>query len=422
MQRFKMRILQINKYHYVRGGADSVYFNTSELLKKKGHEVLNFAMKFSENYDSSEQSYFAKNEDFNDKGFVGKITSVPKFFYNREAEDKLEMLILNNRPDVAHLHIFYGSLTSSILKTLKKHRIPAVVSIHDYKIVCPAYLFLDGKNELCEKCQGKKYYSAVVNKCVKKSILFSTIFALEAYYRDSLYPVHKMFDRLIFVSKFAAEIHNKYKPELRNISRQLYNFDPALGNILPNHYKGEYFLYIGRLSKEKGLNTLIEAFNKLAHLRLLVVGTGDELTKVRAEAGKNTEFLGFKSGAELKSLVGNSSFVIVPSEWYENNPMAIIESYSLGKPVIASNIGGIPEIVEEGITGFGFRAGDVSELRRVIIRANSLSTIEYANISKGALNFANKKFHEEVHYRELLNIYEEAVSSHSYGTGGHLHH
>jgi len=406
-----MKILQINKYHYVRGGSDSVYFNTSKLLKEYGHEVIHFAMEFKENETSQQSEYFAVNEDFTEKSAIKKATSLPAFFYNHDAEIKLKALIIKERPDIAHLHIFYGSLTSSILKVLKNQKIPIVVSVHDYKFVCPAYLFLNGENKICEKCAGQNYYQAIQNKCIKGSYLFSTIFSLEAYFRDAFYPLNKMFSKLIFVSNFAANKHIQYKPELNEISTHLYNFDPTIDNQIPNHNKGKYFLYAGRLSKEKGLTTLINAFTQLPNLKLKVVGSGAELPSLMKIAGNNVEFLGFKKNHELRKIISDSSYIVVPSEWYENNPMSIIESYSQGKPVIASKIGGIPEIIEDKRTGYLFTPGDISALVDVIRRADQIKESEYREMSKYASDYAKRNFHPQVHYNQLISIYRQAIAN-----------
>ena len=406
-----MKILQINKYHYIRGGSDSVYFNTTNLLQEFGHEVVHFAMDFNENDPSTESQYFASNNDFAQQSTLEKIHNLPSFFYNKDAEKKLEKLLKTQKPDIAHLHIFYGSLTSSILKILKRYNVPIVVSVHDYKFVCPAYLFLNGKNEICEKCEGKKYHNAVLNKCVKGSSLFSTVFALEAYYRDLKYPLHKMFDKLLFVSKFSEFIHNKYKPELKDLSTHIYNFDPILKSKVANDNKGEYFLYAGRLSKEKGLKTLINAFNQLPNLKLKIAGTGDEAEMLKQIALPNIEFLGFKKGTELQSIIWNASYVVVPSEWYENNPMSVIEALTFGKPVIGANIGGIPEIVIQNKTGFLFNPGSIDELKATILKADQLDNDNYKSLSYSSRDFAEKNFSPNSHYEKLMQIYTEVITA-----------
>jgi glycosyltransferase involved in cell wall biosynthesis len=405
-----MKILQINKYHYLRGGSDTVYFNTGKLLMERGHSVLNFAMEYPENESSNEAEFFAENKDFVTLPLKKKVRNVPSFFYNKEAAIKLRILIRHERPDVAHLHIFYGSLTSSILQVLKEENIPAVVSVHDYKFICPAYLLLDGKNEVCERCKGHNFMMAVRHKCVKDSYLFSTFFALESYYRDRKFPLEKMFSKMIFVSRFSRDIHTKYKHELKKISTHLYNFDPNVLRKNPHQQKGEYFLYAGRLSKEKGLPTLLDAFADLSDVTLKVAGTGEHLSTLKNRASSNVEFVGFKKGDELKNLIAHASFILVPSEWYENNPMAIIEAYGLGKPVIAANIGGIPEIVEEDKTGFLFEAGNVKELKEKIIAASLIDSIKYIEMSRAAVEFAHEHFNPNSHYNRLIEIYKEVLT------------
>ena len=406
-----MKILQINKYHYIRGGSDSVYFNSGKLLVEKGHEVIYFAMNFEENVPCSEGNYFAENKDFTTLPLKKKISNLPSFFYNKNAEKNLLDLIETEKPNIAHLHIFYGSLTSSILKILKEKKIPVVVSVHDYKFICPSYILIDGQNKVCEDCKGKNYFNAIKKKCIKNSFVFSSIFALEAYYRDFFYPLDQMFNKLIFVSKFSAEIHNKYKSELKSITTHLYNFDPSLKLKKQNSKKGSYFLYAGRISREKGIKTLLKAFSSLPNINLKIAGTGEGMDEYKNLASSNVTFLGFQKGEQLREIIANASFIMVPSEWYENNPMAIIEAYSLGKPVIASNIGGIPEIVKDKTTGFLFESGNVEDLTKQISEANKISELEYKIMSDNAVLYANQEFSPDVHYQKLKDIYQEVLVS-----------
>jgi glycosyltransferase involved in cell wall biosynthesis len=408
-----MKILQINKYHYVRGGSDRVYFNTGELLTRNGHEVLYFAMDWLENYKSKDNLFFPKGMDFTKMDFTEKISNVSSFFFNKNAELKLNELLEKEKPDIAHLHIFYGSLSSSILKALKSHRVPIVVSIHDYKLICPSYLMLDGANSICDLCCTGNYYNSILKKCVKNSRLNSAIFALETYYRDFNFPILRMFDKLIFVSQFSKKLHLKYRPEWSGISTHLYNFNPVIVRDGKEQSAGNYFLYAGRISKEKGLSTLIDSFRLINNAQLRIVGTGDLVSTLSKEEYNNVMFLGYKNAKELREIIFNCSFVIVPSEWYENNPMAIIEAYSLGKPVIAARIGGISEIVIDGVTGFLFESGNSRNLEEVIRRSIALSRIEYLNMSNSAFSFAENNFSSEGHYSRLLDIYNEVLSSRS---------
>jgi len=168
------------------------------------------------------------------------------------------------------------------------------------------------------------------------------------------------------------------------------------------------------LSHEKGLQTLIGAFRQLPDLLLKIVGTGPEekvlIDYVLRNKIKNVEFTGFKTGDALKKLVSGASFVIVPSEWYENNPMTIIEAYSMGVPVIGANIGGIPEILPDGKTGFLFTSKDVESLKHAVARASQLNENDYKAMSNNALQFAADNFDEELYYRKLNDFYEKIIS------------
>jgi glycosyltransferase involved in cell wall biosynthesis len=179
--------------------------------------------------------------------------------------------------------------------------------------------------------------------------------------------------------------------------------------------KEKYFLFFGRLSYEKGVKTLLEAFKTLPQCKLKIVGTGpkeDELKAfVKCNDMKNVVFLGYKHGKELSDLVSNAYFAIVPSEWYENNPMTIIESYSAGTPVIGAKIGGIPEIVVEGKTGYQFKSGDSDELCAKIQMADHLQEEDYTALSQGTLDFATNNLSLESYYPKLISFYKKFVDS-----------
>lgn len=239
----------------------------------------------------------------------------------------------------------------------------------------------------------------------------SAVMAAEQYFRNAFFNPAKYIDGFLYVSNFARDIQEKYMPAVKNIPNiTLYNFSTSIAESPKTMPKEKYFLYFGRLSYEKGVRTLLEAFKDLPECKLKVVGTGpkeDGLKEfVRTYGMKNVEFLGYKRGKELKDLVANAYFVIVPSEWYENNPMTIIEAYSAGTPVIGARIGGIPEIVVEGETGYQFESGNSKGLREVVEKANSLSAENYMNYSAGAIKFAHDKLSLDNYYPRLSAFYE----------------
>jgi glycosyltransferase involved in cell wall biosynthesis len=405
-----MKILLINSYHYNKGGADAVYFNTAQLLKLHGHEVFYFSAKSPENIESQTDKYFTAGNDYRKLSIWKKITSISSFINNRDAYHKLVQLLDEIKPDISHIHLFLGGLSSSILLALKEKKIPVIHSVHDYRLICPAYLFLDGKNKLCEKCKDGLYLKCIWNKCSENSYSQSSILAFDAYFRKYIIKPVNYIDRFIFVSQFIKQKHIEFEYKFGQKAATLYNFNPGLESILPSDKKGSYFLFFGRISREKGILTLIEAAIR-AKIVLNIVGKGPLYDQLKDQNYNSIKFLGYKSGEELWLLIRNASFIIVPSEWYENNPMTIIEAYSFGKPVIGARIGGIPEIVKESKTGYLFDAGSVADLETKLRDADNISVDEYKEMSLKAREFADDNFSPEKHYDALITIYKEGIKN-----------
>lgn len=414
MNNSHLKILQINVFNYRKGGSEAVYFNTIELLKEKGHNVINFALQWPENYISTQSAYFPESKETR-KGVFKNINNLINYFYNFKAATKIEKLIRDEKPEIAHIHLIWGQITPSILPVLKKYHIPIVFSIHDYRIVCPAYTCKNGKGFICEKCGKNSFYYCVINKCAKGNYLLSTIMASEQYFRNALFNPSKYIDGLLYVSKFAKSIHEKYMPSLKmKKNLVLYNVINKI-NELPSYINNDkYYLYFGRLSYEKGIKTLIEAFKELPQCVLKIAGTGplnEELQEYKKKYKiNNIEFLGYKSGEELSNLIQNAHFVVVPSEWYENNPMTIIEAYAVGTPVIGASIGGIPEIISENKTGFLFKSGNLHELTKCIEKADNLHEQEYSRYSASAIEFAKKNFNRDSYYYTLWKFYMDLIT------------
>jgi len=294
------------------------------------------------------------------------------------------------------------------LDAFKENNIPIVHTVHDYRLICPAYLFFNGENEICEKCRNNMYYQCIVNKCSENSLSQSTILALDAYVRKWVKNPYKYIDSLIFVSNFALRKHLEFGLSQKIDSNVLYNFIPELSECKPNNKKGKYYLYFGRLSREKGIMTLLEAAKK-TNINLKILGTGPLQQIITSQKSNNIEILGYKKGNELIEIIKNASFIIVPSEWYENNPMSVIESYAYGKPVIGADIGGIPEIVEHNKTGYLFESGNIDALAEQIEIADNLSDKEYEVMSKNARQFADIHFNPENYIIELIKIYNKII-------------
>jgi glycosyltransferase involved in cell wall biosynthesis len=392
------------------GGAHKVYLETGNLLERYGHEVFYFSQKSEKNIYNKYSNYWPDEIEYRNVPLNKKIINSKYFLYNKSAYEKLLEFIDQVKPDLAHIHLFMGGLTVSILKALKEKNIPIVHTVHDYRLICPAYLLMDGKRKVCEKCKNGHYLHCTINRCSENNLTQSSILSIDAYYRKYFMNPMKYIDRYIFVSQFSLNKHKEFSPLFKNKTDVLYNFMPDIDAIKPSINRGNFFLFLGRLSREKGIQNLIKAAIS-ANAKLKIVGTGPLMDIVLNYRSDNIEYLGYKEGKDLWNFVQNASFIIVPSECYENNPLTVIEAYANGKPVIASEIGGIPEIIIEGQTGYLFKMGDVNELSKTIIKASQITQAQYEVMSINARNFAKRYFNEETHYNSLIEIYREAILS-----------
>lgn len=404
-----MKILLIDVYNYNKGGAETVCFNTGSLLEEHGHQVVYFTLKWAANNPSPYSKYFPESKESR-KGPMKQVKNLVNYFYHFEAAKKIEQLIQDEKPDLAHIHLIWGQITPSIFPMLKKYNIPILFTVHDYRIVCPAYTFRDGRGRVCEDCNGKSFYKCFTHTCCKGSKLMSAVMATEQYFRNAFFNPAKYIDGFVYVSNFAKSIHEKYMPSLKNAPNiTLYNFSTSITDKVKVLPEEKYFLFFGRLSYEKGVNTLLKAFMNLPDCKLKIVGTGpkeEDLKEFTRNSGmENVEFLGYKRGKELQDIVEKAFFVIVPSEWYENNPMTVIEAYSVGTPVIGAVIGGIPEIVVENETGFLFESGNSDDLKEKVLKAENLSNDEYSKLSAGTLKFARENLSEESYYTRIMAFF-----------------
>jgi len=404
-----MKILQVNNYHYLRGGAETVYFQTSEILEKQGHEVIHFSTQNKKNVSSKTSKYFIKERSYLNKSLLEKVKSSSGFVYSHESAKKIDQLIKEQKPDIAHLHIFFGQLSSSILKVLKKHKIPVVMTVHEYKMLCPTYLMIRTDGTICEKCADGNYISCIKYKCNKGNTVFSTLMATESFVRDEFIPYEKYIDEFIFVSKFIYNKHMEYKPLLKNKSRVIYN---AFGNTVKAYNNRMYFLYVGRLSKEKGILTLIKAMEKFPNKKLIIVGEGPQHKELQdyilLKDLKNIDLIGYKSGESLNNLYQHADFLFMPSEWYETFGMTILESFSFGKPVAISNIGGMPEVIKNESNGFVFEPANQASLENVIERIIGLSQETYNEMGLSCIKRV-KQFNIEKYYSELIDVYSGLI-------------
>lgn len=406
-----MKVLQINNVHYRRGGADAVYLNTAELLQQHGNEVVFFNMVRKGNLPCKDEKYWVSSLDSRPSGIKSKFIELRNVFDNPEASRKIEELIVAEKPDIAHIHLFWGmGISPSISSVLRKYHIPLVHTAHDYHLICPVALLMDSKGQICEACKGKHFYKAMLKGCSHNGRIITCIKVAEQYYHNLKYNPIDVLQGIIYVSSFSRDKHLEYMPSLAKVqSTILYNFNTV--GAFDRKESGDYYLYYGRLSQEKGLFTLLNGFKQNPSLKLKIVGAGPLEKVLKQVLPDNVDILGPKYGDELFEIVKGAKFVCVPSECYENNPMTIVESFSRGVPVIGSHLGGITEIIRDGETGFLFEHKNVASLCGCLKKAQELNKRDYEEMCAKAYRFALDNFNSDQHYAKLMAFYNTVLSS-----------
>jgi glycosyltransferase involved in cell wall biosynthesis len=371
-----MNILMINKFYYLRGGTERYCFDMTRLLERKGHQVIPFSMVHEKNLESAYAPYFVQEisleHSANPRRPLASLTAAMKAIYSWEAGQKLEALIHKERPDIAYLHNIHHQISLSILPVLKKHRIPIIWRLHDHSLFCPNSLFYC-RGAVCEACAGGCYYQIALRRCRRGSRAASLVAALGSYL-DHWLRLPDLVELFIAPSQFlkAKMIQHGLDAERLIVQPNFVELDPfeLPLSLLTTGLRGEeresYLLYFGRLSEEKGVRTLIQAVAQVPDCRLEIVGDGPQRQELEVLAERiargRIEFAGYQWMERLLVTLQGARLVVLPSEWYENCPYAILEAFAVGKPVIASDIGGIPELVRDGQDGLLFEPGNVEML------------------------------------------------------------
>jgi len=406
-----MNILVANWTWFPSGGDWTYIENLTKIYEDNGHTVIPFSMQDERNFPSVYQKYFISNINYKalnaDKKLTDGFKIVSNSIYSKEAQQCLEKLLDQVDIGLAHLNLINHYITPSILKILKKRKIPIIWSLHDYTPICPESTFISN-DKICEACKGGKFYNAILKKCKKNSLLPSIAASVENYVHH-LRGYYQDVDHFICPSLFSYEkfkSFNFFKEKLHHLYHG-YDFSELINLNLSDATDQKYIVYIGRLEKIKGVHTLLNAMKQHPEITLKIVGDGtqeDELAQF-AQASNliNVEFLGKKSKQEVWSLLKKASFLVCPSEWYEVLGFTIIEAMLLGKPVVGANIGAIPETVIHNETGLLFEPGNELDL------ANKINTLFYSDalITKFATNakiHAEKLFNLQQYYEGLKKI------------------
>ena len=404
-KRAQMNILMINKFHYIKGGSETYYFALKGLLESRGHTVIDFSMADERNVSSPYSAYFVSNKDYHAPGSLFRKAALARdFVYSREAKEKLDRLIRDTGPDLVHLHMFHHQLSPSILDVIKKRGLPAVYTAHDLQMLCPNYRMLQG-GRVCEACLHGKAFSCVKNRCVMGSLSKSALSALE-YKIHWLRHAYDVIQRWILPSEF---YYQKFLeagiPAEKLVHIPNFLPLPALESAdLPEKDSG--MLYVGRLSEEKGIMTLLQAAAG-TDIPLRIAGTGplEEEIKALLRTGKypNVRLLGFLSGKALENEIRSARAVALPSEWYENCAYAAIEALRLGRPLIGSRIGGIPEQIQDN--GLLTDPGSAESLREAMRDMMNVSDEKWMTMSRASRKLYSVRYTAEAHVEKLGRVY-----------------
>ncbi len=389
-----MKILICHNFYQSRGGEAQTVSRERALLEKKGNSVI---------------LYTRDSNEISDYSVFRKARLFFTILFSFKTYKALVNIIEQQRPDVAHIHNVFPLISPSVYYALAKHKIPIVQTLHNYRFLCPNGLFLSNKGEICEKCSKGNFFHAIGGKCYRNSYVQSFVISLSLWIHNLL-GTFKKIDVYISPSHFLKnKMQKKGIPEEKILVK---NHFVDTDDLIPSKNFENYVVFMGRLTDEKGILALIDALEKIPNCRLKIIGEGPLYLELKdfVERNKlqNIEFLGFIGTEKRYEILKKAMFLVLPSEWYENFPYVLIESLSLGIPAVASRIGGIPEIIDEGMNGLLVQSGNAEELKEKIERLIGNRDL-LLSMRINAREKAEKTYGEEQGYRKLIEVYNRVL-------------
>ena len=409
-----MKILLVNYRYFISGGPEKYMFNITKKLQQEGHEVIPFSIKSNKNKETKYDKYFVEPIGGKDAVYFEDYKKTPKTIiqmlersiYSFETKKAIKKVIEEVNPDIVYILHFVNKLSPSIIKGAKEMKKPVVLRLSDYFLLCPKFDFLkDGK--ICEECLEKGYRSCIRKRCVKNS-LFASIVRVFSMKVHKFIKIYDNVDVMITPTKYLKE-----KLQRNGFDKNKICHIPTFSNEKENNTNkvGDYGLYFGRISEEKGVKYVVKAYEKLDQnhkLKIMGDDTTEEAKKIKQYIEEkhitNIELLGFKEGMELEAVIKNSKFVLVPSIWYENLPNTILEAFSYAKPVIATNIGSLSETIEDGKNGYLFELGNVEQLKEKILKLDNDELVR--KIGKNNIETLRENYSLNNHYKKLISIFQ----------------
>lgn len=398
-----MRVLTANLFHRVVGGAERYYFTVQRLLRERGHEVAAFSTIDPRNEPSETGGYFVDGiRAPSQVSWWRRLAGIPRYVASRQARRNMRRLVRDFRPDVAHVHTLTYWLTPAVLEPLREAGVPILQTLHGYKPVCPVTSMLSNDRP-CEGCGPGRFHQVLTRRCNEGKFTVSLVNFVESSVNRRAWD---SIDRFLSPSRFCADLMKRFRaiPEER-----LEVLPYCLDEVPPEaEGDGDYLLYFGRLSPEKGLRVLMEASRLAPEIPLRIAGEGEMFEELRSRAGPRVEFSGYRQGGDLRRLVSGSRATVLPSLWYENYPLSVMESFALARPAIGSRTGGIPELIEPGRTGWLVPPGDASSLASAMREAwNGIRRTR--ELGREARAWAIRELDPARHADRLLEIYRKVA-------------
>lgn len=398
-------LLSINNYFYPRGGAEVLFLEQNRLLEGAGWQVVPFAMRHPQNLPTPWADYFPDEIEFGRSYGLGtKLLHAQRVIFSLQARRKIHDLLGRVRPRIAHAHNIYHHLSPSILPALRKAGIPVVMTVHDLKLACPAYTMM-AANKPCERCRGGRIHNVALHRCIKGSLALSSLIMVETFVHRLLRLYDGNVSRFVVPSRFVLD-----KLVAWGWARDRFAHIPNFVDIerfQAGRPIGERFVYCGRLQNLKGVETLVRAA-ALARQPITIAGSGPEEHRLRilsADLRADVEFLGHLPKEVLAGVIQSARAIVVPSEVNENSPLALLEGYAAGRPVIGARIGGIPELVREEETGVLFPSGDVEALAVALDRVAGLSEARLSEMGTAGRHWVEQDFTPTRYRNRLLDLY-----------------
>lgn len=418
-----MKIIIVNYRYFISGGSERYLFNVQDLLEKKGHEIIPFSIKNKNNKPSQYENYFLDpigedNEvyfsEYKKTNVKTILKSFSRMFYSFEAKKKLNRLIKAVNPDLIYVLHYQNKISVSIFDAAAKNGIPVIHRISDFGQICANALFYrPTQKDICERCLTGSKFNAISNKCVYDSYIYSSIKVASLKFQEII-GITKKVQAFVVPSKFTIEklkAHGFPPQSLVHIP-SFFNFQIISKEVQITY--DPFALYIGRIEPEKGLLTLVKSFeNTEFNLKIIgfsISGFDEELKNYLKDKNHHIEFLGRKAFDEIQIYLSNCSFTVVPSEWYDNFPNTILESFAFKKCAVATNTGSLKELVIDNETGLLFGIKDIQDLKRKIAYLFGNETI-CQNLGKNAFNMLNKEYSAQEHYRKLNNLFKTVIEN-----------